>query len=327
MVVLAGTVVVGALLVGPLRGDGAALDTCTAQGIYSFSVLADAGSTVQALGFLSLTPPNPCTGLGVFLAEVDVKPLNGATQHLTFAGTYFVDANGVFTTNDPAVNLTGLVTQVAGGIANSIVFVANFGAAFSFGAPVVLAGVAERNPPVGFIGPTGAQGLAGLPRIGIQGIQGATGATGDTGATGPEVVLLNGGTTNDFFIGSLGSPGNLDCTGGCFFGPGKGSPSTFQSNAQVPMPAGTATRLLVFIDTDPDTGPDVQNWNIRVCVNATCGTGLSCTITEGDVPLQCEDTGSLAFADQDLLSVRATAVEGGELATSLGRTVEYMRSP
>ncbi|HZY31771.1 MAG TPA: hypothetical protein VFF86_09045, partial [Candidatus Methylomirabilis sp.] len=156
MVVLAGIVMVGALLVGPLRGDGAATDTCTAQGTYSLSALADAGNTVQALGFMTLTQPSLCTGLGTFSAEVDIKPLGGTTAHLSFTGTYFVNADGVFTTNDTVVNLTGDVTQVAGGIANTIVFVANFGAAFSFGGPVVLAGVAVRNPPVGFIGPTGA---------------------------------------------------------------------------------------------------------------------------------------------------------------------------
>jgi hypothetical protein len=215
MVVLAGIVMVGALLVGPLRGDGAAFDTCTGQGLYSFSALADAGTSVQALGFMNLTPPSPCSGLGTFTAELDAKPLNGATQHLSFSGTYFIDANGVFTTNDPAVNLTGLVTKVAGGVANSIVFVANFGAAFSFGAPVVLAGVAELNPPVGFIGPTGPAGAAGAPGTpgapGIQGIPGPTGAAGTPGATGP--TGPQGPTGAQGIQGPTGAQGTQGATG------------------------------------------------------------------------------------------------------------------
>jgi hypothetical protein len=110
-----GMLLVWGLLVGPLRGDGAAFDTCTGQGVYSLNALADAGNTVQVLGFMTLTQPSVCTGLGTISVEVDIKPLGGAAQHLTFAGTYFVDADGVFTTNDTVCNSGAGTGSIAAG--------------------------------------------------------------------------------------------------------------------------------------------------------------------------------------------------------------------
>lgn len=339
MVVLAGIVMVGALLVGPLRGDGAAVDTCTAQGTYNLSALADAGNTVQALGFITLTQPSLCTGLGTFSAEVDVKPLGGTMTHLSFTGTYFVNADGVFTTNDTVVNLTGDVTQVAGGIANTIVFVANFGAAFSFGGPVVLAGVAVRNPPVGFIGPTGAAGAAGASgptgaagaggatgavgaggapgATGAVGATGAAGATGPTGATAPNRTILFGGTQ-----GVSPSP-----TSASFMGPGNSLSATGSSAVYVPLPTGTVGNLRVQMNATL-VGGGYTFRILKTLAGATAPTGVTgprCDIQAGSTgtsvggptgSLACSDTTTvLGFSAGDLLSVEIVPTGVGPTGT------------
>jgi len=173
-------VMVGALLIGPLRGDGAAFDTCFVNGTYSFNALVPGNPSTQAVGFATFTKPGNCAGLGTFVAQFDI-----GSGPLATAGTYFVDANGLFTTNATgAVNIAGPVSLVVGGgsAANAILFIANFASGPD------LIGTALLTTAEGLVGPTGPTGAGGATGpagpTGTQGAQGPTGATGPTGGQG-----------------------------------------------------------------------------------------------------------------------------------------------
>jgi len=202
LVVPAAIVMVGALLVGPMRGDGAAFDTCFVNGTYSFNALVPGNPSTQSVGFATFTKPGNCAGLGTFVAQFDI-----GSGPLAAAGTYFVDANGLFTTNATGgVNIAGPVALLAGSgsTANAILFIANFASGID------LIGTALLTTAEGLVGPTGATGTQGVQgptgATGTQGIQGPTGATGPTGSvdalagevTGPPAsnVVSNAVSTN-----------------------------------------------------------------------------------------------------------------------------------
>lgn len=98
MVGLARLVMVGALLIGPLRGDGAAFDTCFMDGSFTLSGFGKiGGSFVQILGVLTFTPGASCTDTGtvggsIILQGERATPIEAVPNPTT----YLVAENGTF---------------------------------------------------------------------------------------------------------------------------------------------------------------------------------------------------------------------------------------
>lgn len=138
MVVMSGIVMVLGSVVGPPHGE--AIDSCTLRGDYSLSALGEAAGFLELMGLVNFNPFGGCND-GVFTANLTLKRQGGAGVPIVVTGTYDVDADGRFIVAVPGViGLTGLLSQVAGDIANAF----NFVARFEQGEPIVLAGSAFR---------------------------------------------------------------------------------------------------------------------------------------------------------------------------------------
>jgi len=352
MLVMAGIMVALALAGAPAKSD-AAFDSCDVEGSYEFSWSGEIGTTSeQSLGFMTFTPIGCIAGI----VTGDLLEQDGITViQRPITGTYTVNSSGVVTitaatADGKPLSLTGLVTLFGEGVANGVVVVGSFGtttlrAGFMsrlFASGLVGAGPSGPSGPSGPLGPEGPLGPLGP--LGPQGPQGPVGPTGATGPSGPSgvsgpsgpsgvsgpagtgIAILPFGTQDgEEICGSLGPI--CDRQGDTlYFGFGKGTPGDDEDDAQVPMPvAGTITRLEVFVDTNPTGAAGTQSWTFTVRVNGI-STAISCTISEGDVPLQCSDIGAVAVSVGDRVDVRATAGTGDEPSTAVGGTV-LVRSP
>lgn len=141
----------------------------------------------------------------------------------------------------------------------------------------------------GATGAMGAQGLMGPPGpAGPQGPTGATGATGPPGANGTSGSAIGGNYPSN--------TGNNE-----FLMPWGVTSSGTEANASVPLPAGTASKLVVSLTAAPGTGGSVT---IRIRKNAG-NTALTCTVS--GTATTCTDTvNSVTFSDGDLLSILYT---------------------
>lgn len=138
--------------------------------------------------------------------------------------------------------------------------------------------------PNGDAGPQGPQGPQGL-----QGPQGAAGAIGPAGADGASGSIVGGNYANQ---------GNNR-----FLVPWDTTSLGSEANASVPVPSGTALRLVVDLTAAPGTGDSAT---IMIRKNGV-DTSLACTVS--GTATTCEDMdGDVAFSTGDLLSIRYTEV-------------------
>jgi len=147
------------------------------------------------------------------------------------------------------------------------------------------AGVTGPTGPAGPIGPAGPTGPAGAV-----GPAGATGPIGPTGASGPPGASGTSGSA----IG-----GNYPNTAsGSFLMPWGNTASATEVNTNLPLPSGTASKLVVSLTKEPGAG---QSATITIRKNGV-DTALSCTIS--GIANTCTDaTDSVTFSNGDMLSV------------------------
>jgi len=156
----------------------------------------------------------------------------------------------------------------------------------------------------GDIGATGAQGPQGV--AGPQGPQGDTGATGSVGPQGPQGVP---GTSAALVAGNHPNVAN-----GQFLMPWDITQSATESSEDVPVAAGTASKLIFRIGTALTSS---QTATITLRKNGG-DTALTCTIPNSGS--SCTDyTNTVTYADGDSLSIEYN--ETG--STSPGGRVKY----
>ena len=158
----------------------------------------------------------------------------------------------------------------------------------------------QAGSPVSGSGPTGSAGTDGA--TGPQGPAGADGATGPAGpqgpagadgATGPAGPAGADGTSGSLLGGNYGNTANGDFLSP--FNPAVGS----EANTSLPVSSGTASKLIVALDTAMGGGESVT---LTLRKNAV-DTALTCTVGVGSS--SCTDlVDSVSFADGDRLSVR-----------------------
>lgn len=137
-------------------------------------------------------------------------------------------------------------------------------------------------------GPTGATGPAGPT--------GPTGAAGPAGATGPTGAPGANGTSGSAIGGNYPNTGN-----NLFLIPWGNTSSATEDNANIPLPSGTASKLVVSRVVAPGAGHSITVTIRKNGVN----TALTCTIS--GTATTCTDTAdSVTFSDGDLLSILHT---------------------
>jgi len=228
-----------------------------------------------------------------------------------FDGSSYVSLTSDNTGNPPDTSPTswGLVAQKGDtGMTGAAGATGATGPAGSQGpaGPQGSAGVPGPAGPAGPMGPTGPVGAAGP--TGPAGPSGPAGPTGTTGATGPMGPAGPAGPIGP--TGPAGAPGANGTSGsaiggnypnsasGSFLMPWSDVVSTTEANASVPLPSGTASKLVVSLTKEPGAG---QSATITIRRNGV-DTALSCTIS--GIANTCADTvDRLTFGDGDLLSV------------------------
>jgi hypothetical protein len=155
----------------------------------------------------------------------------------------------------------------------------------------------------GAIGDTGAQGEQGPP--GPQGPQGEQGPTGATGAPGAD------GTSGSAIGGNYPNTGNNN-----FLMPWGVTTSGTEANVSVPLPSGTASKLLVNLTAAPGAAGSAT---ISIRKNGG-NTALTCTVS-GSATTCTDTTNSVTFSDGDLLSIHYT--EAGAAAARIRFAFEY----
>ena len=174
----------------------------------------------------------------------------------------------------------------------------------------------------GPIGPTGAAGATGATgATGPMGATGSTGATGATGATGPiGPTGVTGPTGPRGADGTSGSAigGNYPNTASNnFLLPWGTTTSATEANANVPLPSGTATKLVVSLTVAPGTG---QSATLSIRKNGS-NSVLTCTVS--GTSTTCTDAvDSVAFNNGDLLSILYTKT-GSAAASRVRFAFEY----
>ncbi|HVF60960.1 MAG TPA: collagen-like protein [Thermoanaerobaculia bacterium] len=152
-------------------------------------------------------------------------------------------------------------------------------------------------------GDTGATGDQGS--IGPAGPQGPTGATGPAGSPGEN------GISGSAIGGNYPNTGN-----NTFLMPWGVTTSATQDNANVPLPSGTASNLVVNLTVAPGSGGSATITIRRNGVN----TALTCTVS--DSLRTCANTASsVTFSDGDLLSILYT--EAGAAAARIRFGFQY----
>ena len=161
----------------------------------------------------------------------------------------------------------------------------------------------------GDVGPTGPAGTTGpTGPAGPMGPAGPTGPTGATGATGPAGAPGANGTSGSAIGGNYPNTGNNN-----FLIPWGSSTSTTEANANVPLPSGTASKLVVSLTVAPGAG---QSATLTIRKNGG-NTALTCTLS--GTATTCADTAdSVTFSNGDLLSILYT-----ETATAAASRVRF----
>jgi hypothetical protein len=155
-------------------------------------------------------------------------------------------------------------------------------------------GLAGLQGADGAVGPQGEMGLAGLNGVdGATGPQGPQGEVGPQGATGPAGPAGEDGTSGSLLGGNYTNTGD-----GNFLSPFNPSAGS-EDNTNLPVPSGTASKLIVNVGSALGAGSSVT---LTLRKNGV-DTGLTCTVAAGQA--SCVDMVHLVvFADGDLMSVR-----------------------
>jgi len=178
--------------------------------------------------------------------------------------------------------------------------------------PTGAAGPIGPAGPTGSVGPTGATGATGpVGPAGPLGPSGPTGPAGPTGATGATGAPGANGTSGSAIGGNYPNTGNNQ-----FLIPWSDSSSATEANADIPLPSGTASKLVVSRVVAPGAGHMVT---ITIRKNGV-NTGLTCTIS--GTATTCTDTAnSVTFSDGDFLSILHT--ETGAASSRIRVAFEY----
>ena len=143
MIVLVGIMLVMGGVAGPPHSEAA--DSCSLNGTYNLSGLAEAAGFLAVVGNLVFSPNGPCTSGGVG-GSVTIGRQNQVAVTAPAAGTYSVTSDGVVTVAVPGViQLTGRGSLIGGGIFNAVHFVVTLDPP----QPQSLSATATRNPPAG----------------------------------------------------------------------------------------------------------------------------------------------------------------------------------
>ncbi|MEA2602650.1 MAG: hypothetical protein QOF89_3642 [Acidobacteriota bacterium] len=184
--------------------------------------------------------------------------------------------------------------------------------------------------PTGATGATGAQGPAGAQgspgATGAQGEQGPIGPQGPPGATGP---MGPAGPIGPIGPTGLTGPAGANGTSGSAIGgnyantatnnflvPWGSTTSTTEANANVPLPSGTASKLVVSLTVAPGAG---QSATVTIRKNGV-NTALTCTAS-GTATTCADLVNSVTFSNGDLLSILYT--ETGAAASRIRFAFEY----
>jgi hypothetical protein len=228
-------------------------------------------------------------------------PSDGSCASSIFTSVKTVTGNATYTSDSFTASSAGTYLWVASysGDAN------NPSAATSCGDETVVVTLATTGPP-GPTGPAGPAGATGPP--GPQGPSGPAGATGPAGPTGPQGPQGASGPPGPAgpagANGKSGSVigGNYANTGSNrFLIPWSNATTATEADANVPLPSGTATKLVVSLTVAPGAG---NSATITIRKNGS-STALTCTVH--GTATTCTDTAdSVTFADGDLLSISYT---------------------
>jgi len=160
-------------------------------------------------------------------------------------------------------------------------------------------------------GPAGPQGLQGVPGVagdtgpqGAQGPVGPQGLMGPQGLVGPQGPIGPQGPAGAHRASGSGIGGNYANAGtGRFLVPWGNTTTGTEADGSIPMPSGTAGKLVVSLTIAPGAG---HSATVTIRKNGV-NTSLSCTVSGASTT--CADTTDIvAFSDGDLLSVQYTEV-------------------
>ncbi len=144
-------------------------------------------------------------------------------------------------------------------------------------------------------GPAGPQGPQGVP--GVTGNTGPQGSTGPQGPVGPQGPAGANGKSGSVIGGNYASTGT-----GRFLVPWEGTTTGTEAEGSIPMPSGTASKLVVSLTVAPGTG---HSATVTIRKNGV-NTPLSCMVS-GTSTTCADTTDTVAFSDGDLLSIQYTA--------------------
>jgi hypothetical protein len=249
----------------------------------------------------------PAYGGGRFDAYVAVINAAGtAIVYSTFLGGSGQDqAQGIAIDGAGAAYVTGITSSTTfPGVSGSSIQAAYGGGTFDsfvtkIGSVVCPPGATGPAGPAGATGPPGPQGPSGP--AGATGPAGPTGPQGPQGATGPPGPAGSAGA-NGMSGSAIG--GNYANTGtNRFLIPWSNDTTATEADANVPLPAGTATKLVVSLTVAPGAG---HSTTITIRKNGN-STALTCTVS-GTATTCTHTADGVAFADGDLLSILYTEV-------------------
>lgn len=167
--------------------------------------------------------------------------------------------------------------------------------------------------PPGATGATGPEGPPGPPGpVGPQGQQGLVGPQGAVGPIGPPGA---NGTSGSAIGGNYANTGNNN-----FLLPWGSTTNATEANVNLPLPSGTASKLVVSLTVAPGLG---QSATITIRRNGT-NTSLTCTVS-GTATTCSNLVDSVVFNSGDLLSVLYT--ESNSAAASRIRFAFQYNSP
>lgn len=178
---------------------------------------------------------------------------------------------------------------------------------------LAMSSVASAKPKVGPTGPTGPAGPAGT-----------TGPQGPTGPGAPSTTLFTGGSFLNPLSTTLTGSAAGDFMG--LYGAGFFQPNVTIANGTalvgVALPAGILSNLHVTL-----SGPPGGNgfYAFAVCINASCGSPLSCAVF--GLQNSCQDDSDTQVVNEgDTVSVISVPV-GMPTAQTATWTVEFHQSP
>jgi hypothetical protein len=158
-------------------------------------------------------------------------------------------------------------------------------------------------------GPAGPQGSQGVQ--GVAGNTGPQGLTGPQGPVGPQGPAGANGTSGSVIGGNYANAGT-----GRFLVPWEGTTTGTEADGSIPMPSGTASKLVVSLTVAPGTG---HTATVTIRKNGV-NTSLTCTVS-GTSTTCADTTDTVAYSNGDLLSIQLT--EAGAAGSRIRFGLQY----